>query len=155
MWTLNFIYHALDFIYHFLKSLSLLSYLVYTFMDQAVLQISCLESQQFCRAFNYTKIVPNVYICQVWLSYVTCQNFYYLANTLANNNSLLVLDLYHLVSILINSNDIPKIYFCHLANVLTNTNNISKMDLCHLANALTNTDDKDNDFIIEKLVASN
>lgn len=56
------------------------------------------------------------------MSRVTCQDPSHLTNTLANIDSLLVLDLCHLASTLTNTNDIPKIYFCSLASTLTNIN---------------------------------
>ena len=66
-----------------------------------------------------------------------CQNFHHLANTLANTDSLLILNLNHLV------------------NPLINTDNILKVKLCYLANILINTNDKTNNFTRERLVLSN
>ena len=67
----------------------------------------------------------------------TCQYLYYLANTLANTNGLLVLDFYYLISPLIN------------------TDKMMKVDLCHLANTLTNIDDQADNFTRKRLVISN
>ena len=51
------------------------------------------------------KISRCVYIHQVQLSRVTCQDLSYLASILANTNGLLVLYLHHLANTLTNSND--------------------------------------------------
>ena len=65
------------------------------------------------------------------------QDFYYLANILANTNDLLGSDFYH------------------LANTLTNTNDMLKIGLCYLAITLTSTNDEANNFTKERLVAFN
>ena len=90
-----------------------------------------------CQALNYTKIVFDlyvyIYIRSNCLAY-TCQNVYYLINTLTNINDLLISNLYYLVSI------------------LTNTDNILKVNLYHLANTITNTNDKANNSTKKRLV---
>lgn len=46
-----------------------------------------------------------MYICQVWLSYITCEDPSHQAYTLANINGLLILDFHYLANILTNTND--------------------------------------------------
>ena len=93
-----------DFIYHHLfRFLSLLSYLYFLWIGLFFANFVSKAQIVFCQALNYSKTVPDMYICQVWLSCITCQDSSHLANILANTDSLLVLDL------------------CHLTNTLTNT----------------------------------
>ena len=51
------------------------------------------------------------------------QEFYNLANTLANTNGLLASNLYHLVYTLIYINDMLKVNLYYLASILANTDN--------------------------------
>ena len=98
-------------------------YYFYTFFSLCFYELSCLLPISYLgfqwsfAVLNHSRSVLDIYIYQVQLSCVTCQDFYYLTNTLANTNSLLVSNFGHLASILININDMLKIDFNQIFDI--------------------------------------
>ena len=115
----------------------LLSSYVYTFYRLRVSHQSPLRGSRHSRhTLNHFRNRSRYVHCQILLSYITCQKLSYLANILANTNSLHMSDLYHLVNMLTNTNDILKMFLCYLTNTLANTNSILKVNLYYLVSIL-------------------
>lgn len=66
-----------------------------------------------------------------------------------------MLDIYLQASILGKPDNMLKISLCHQTNILPKFDEILKVATCHLASALFISDDKADDIIKKRLVASN